>query len=410
MARNKMLLIKRVYIRDFSWSPILSDIWFLAAIPNDFYLSNNFPREFIIKGVLINLHHDVFQKEFLHSLFNSNFKKHQNQHWTSDLILATYFSVSLEVKVIFFFFLTVILSNSFGVLLAFTLISNILLYHEIVKGSCGSAAGHTTLILLFFPPYLPVFIRQHDRSMPPFLREHFTLAALWYLLILPPSLLLLPLGSHSFSLTMAWRPTPYISTHFPSPKPSTRQFTCQDGSCVCVHGWEITAWLEMQKPFQLLLWSGIWRWWWWRVALKLNLSELTLVINGVPLLWLHLKKRHKKVTPRLDFLGCEWHVKRGNILKIDQLSYASRLTPAARCSAFATIHLNQRRMSHPELGRQAFLANVPVKVQTVRNIWKQESGSPQGANESVSLQPPRLERHIIASLRVSLRTYHRAGL
>lgn len=86
----------------------------------------------------------------------------------------------------------------------------------------------------FFHPYHPVLIRQHDRSMLPFLREHFTLAALWYLLILAPSLPLLPLGSHSFSLTMARRPPPYISSHFPSPTPSTRQFTCQDGSRACV--------------------------------------------------------------------------------------------------------------------------------------------------------------------------------
>lgn len=134
------------------------------------------------------------------------------------------FSLSSYPKVFVFCFLSHFKYSSF-------------IYHEIVKASCGSAAGHTTLILLFSPPYHPVLIRQHDRSMLPFLREHFTLAALWYLLILAPSLLPLPLGSHSFSLTMARRPPPYISSHFPSPTPSTRQFTCQDGSCVCARAW-----------------------------------------------------------------------------------------------------------------------------------------------------------------------------
>lgn len=73
--------------------------------------------------------------------------------------------------------------------------------------------------------------------------------------------------------------------------------------CVCVHGWEITACLEMQKLFQLHLWSGIWVWWRRGAALKLNLSELALVINGIPLLWLRLvKKTAQKSDTQTGFL------------------------------------------------------------------------------------------------------------
>lgn len=213
----------------------------------------------------------------------------------------------------------------------------------------------------FFPPH-PVLIRQHDRSMLPCLREHFTLAAFWYLLILAPSLLLpLPPSSHSFSLTMPV-PPPSISSHFLSPTRSTEQFTCQEESrvCVCVcfcsdltpsmcvclgTGERSLPCQKCRNSFNYTFGVGSPT----GAILELNSAhgELTLLINSLVQSYpAPVPAEKTQNDPQKSFFSpAENDVWVYQYLKIDNLPYVSRLTPRARCSASVTIHLNQRQMS-----------------------------------------------------------------